>query len=99
MNTLSCQCIKEYWESRYESLTLTGSHLGDLTLMEDDTTDKLHVIVHHVPSDLVSACHPVVLPYCVVAFNADELLCSTEVTVKLCCLNSDCMVLLETTCC
>ena len=98
MHTFACECIEEYWKSRHEGLTLSGSHLCDLTLMEHDTSDELYIVVYHVPCDLVSTGHPMVLPYGIVAFNRDKLLCRTEVAVELSRLYTDDIILLETTC-
>jgi len=97
MNSLACQCIEEYRESSHEGLTLTGSHLGDLTLMKDDTSDELHVIMDHVPGNLITAGHPMVLPDRIVALDGHEFLSRAEVTVKLCGLYLDDRILGETT--
>ena len=64
--------------------------------MQNDTTDKLNIIMDHIPCNLVSASHPMVLPYGIVTFDCDEFLCGAEVTVKLGSLNSDYFILLET---
>ena len=99
MNSLAGQCIEEYRESSHEGLTLTGSHLGDLTLMQHDTSDELNVIVDHVPGHLVTACDPVVLPYGIVTVNRDELLGCAEVAVELCSLYPDLRVFCESARC
>jgi Cu/Zn superoxide dismutase len=36
----------------HEGLPLTGGHLGDLALVEDDGTDQLNIVRHHVPGHL-----------------------------------------------
>ena len=99
MHSLACQRIEEHRESRHEGLTLSRRHLGDLSLMENDTADELHVIVDHVPCDLVSSGHPVVLPDGIVTLYPDKLLGGAEVAVKLCRLDHDLRIFLETACC
>ena len=93
MHSLACQGIEEHRESCHEGLTLTCRHLGDLSLMENDTTDELYIIMDHVPGHLVTAGKPMVLPYGIVTFYGHEFLCRAEVTVKLSRLHSDSLVL------
>ena len=99
MNTLSSKRIEEYRESGHKCLTLSCSHLGDLSLMENDTTDKLHIVVYHIPSHLVSTRNPMVLPEGIVTVDGHEFLCCAEVTVKVSCLYLYDWILLETACC
>ena len=61
VNALMRQRVEVHRKGCHKGLTLTRCHLGDLTLMQNDTTKQLYVIVDHVPLDLVTACHPVVL--------------------------------------
>ena len=99
MYSLSCQRIEEYRKCRNESLTLSCSHLGDLTLMKNNTTDELNVIVNHIPCDLISAGNPVVLPEGIVAIDSHKVLACTQVAVELCRLDLDYRILLESACC
>ena len=45
----------------HKRLTFTGGHFGNLTLGKHDPTEKLHVVVHHFPFQVVTAGHPVVV--------------------------------------
>ena len=99
MHTLAGQGVEKDREGRHEGLSFSGCHLGDLTLMKDYTTDKLDIIMHHIPGDLVSACHPVVLPQSIIAVNGHELLGCTEIAVKISSLHLDYRILLETAGC
>ena len=85
--TLACERIQEYRERSNESLALTCSHLGNLALMQDDTADDLHIIVHHIPGDLISAGDPVVLPQCLVTLDLYEIPGRAEITVEIICSN------------
>ena len=38
----------------YKGLTLTGSHLGNLTLMENNTTEELYIVVNHFPLHIIT---------------------------------------------
>ena len=97
--SLASQCIEEHRKCRHEGLTLTGSHLGNLTLVKHDTTDKLHIVVDHIPGHFVTAGHPVVLPYSIISLDAHEILCCAEVAVEISSLYPDDLILLETACC
>ena len=83
VHTLACKRIQEHWECRNESLTLTGSHLGNLALMQNDTADDLHIVVHHIPSDLISAGNPMVLPQCLASLDLYEIPGRAEITVEI----------------
>ena len=71
--TITCQCVEEDRGSTYESLTLTGSHLGNLTLMENNTTEELYVVVDHFPLHIVAAGSPVVVIDSLVTVDGHEV--------------------------
>ena len=71
MHAFSGKGVEEHRKRSHKGLTLTGSHLGDHAALllvgfdaaiEDDTADKLHVIMHHIPGNLVAAGLPMVVP-------------------------------------
>ena len=104
VDSLACQGVQEHRESRHEGLSLTGGHLGDAAHLilvglnpsvQDDTSDQLDVVMDHVPGDLVSSCHPVVLINRLVALDRDEVVVDTEILVELGSLNHYGLVLLE----
>ena len=70
----------------HERLTFTGGHLCNFTLREHYATEKLHVIVHHFPFQVVAAGHPVVVIDGVYAVfvEFDEILRDGEFTVVVC---------------
>ena len=71
VHAVSCQGVEKHRQRCHKCLSLTGCHLGDFALMKHDAADKLYVVVDHVPSHLVSTCHPVVVVdgFAVVDFN------------------------------
>ncbi len=71
--TVAGERIEEYWQSSHESLTLTSSHLGNLTLMEGDTTENLHIVVYHIPLHLVTSGRPLVVVNGLVAIDGDKV--------------------------
>ncbi len=85
MHALVGQRIEENGQRGNKRLPLTRSHLGDLTLMEYNTADELHVIVHHIPCNLVAAGSPVVVIDGLVAVYLHEVEArvSSEVLVLL----------------
>ena len=73
VNTLAGKRIQEHGEGRDEGLTLTCGHLGYLSLMQGDTADQLHVVVHHIPLEVVTSGHPVVPPDRFVPLDGKEV--------------------------
>ena len=98
VDSLAGEGVEEDRERSDEGLALAGGHLGDLALMQDGTADELHVIMDHVPGDLIAAGDPVVLVYGGVAFDMYEVVIDTEVTVELGGGHLDELVLRETAC-
>ena len=95
MHTLARQGVKEHRKCRHKSLALTGSHLGDLSLMKHNTTDQLNIIVNHVPSHLVAAGDPMVLVDSLVSLDVDKIMIDAERPVEIVGRNLDGRVLLE----
>ncbi len=58
MHAFAGQCVEVNGQRSHEGLTFTGGHLGDLTVVQDDTAYQLHVVVHHVPSNHIATCGP-----------------------------------------
>ena len=84
MHTVAGKSIEEHRQCCNECLTLTGSHFGDFTFVEHDTSYQLHVVVHHVPCHFVATCHPVVEIYSFIAVDFKEILAlSGKVAVEL----------------
>ena len=85
VHTVAGQGIEEHGQGTHKGLTLTCGHLGDLTLMEGDTTEELHVVVDHVPFDLVATGCPLIVIDGLVAIDGDEVVSriSSELTVEI----------------
>ena len=98
MHAFSGKSIQKDRKRSHESLSLSGCHFRNLSLMEHDTSDKLHVIMHHIPGNLIASGHPVVIPKGIVPVNAHKILGRAEVTVKLRSLYPYHRILLETPC-
>ncbi len=73
VHTVAGQGIEEHGQGTHKGLTLTCGHLGDLTLMEGDTTEELHVVVDHVPFDFVATGCPFIVIDGLVAVDGDEV--------------------------
>ena len=95
---VTCQCIEEHRACSHQCLTLTRRHLGNLTLMQHRTTEELHVIMHHLPLQVIAACSPVVVVYSLVTVYRDEVLLRIrcQFTVKVSSSNHRLLVLSET---
>ena len=73
VNTIAGKGIEEHRESSHECLTFTGSHLGNLALMEHNAADELHIIVHHIPNHLIATCHPAIFIDSFIAVDSDKI--------------------------
>ena len=84
--TVTREGIQEYRQGSHERLTLTSGHLGDFSLMQYDTTEQLHVVVDHLPFQVVTACSPVVMIDGLVTVDGDEVLLrvTSQLTVEVC---------------
>ena len=95
VDSLARKGIEENRECCHKGLSFTGCHLGDLSLMENDTADELDIVVNHVPGDFVAAGHPMVLPDGLVVLDMDEILGYAEVAVEIGGCHRDRFILLE----
>ena len=62
VNSLMRQGVQVHRQRGYKGLTFTRCHLRYLTLVQYHTAEELYVVMDHIPCDLVSASHPVVVP-------------------------------------
>ena len=81
MHPLARQSVKIDRQSGHKGLTLTSGHLSYLALVEDCAADELHVVVDHIPRNLVAAGHPVVVVVGLVALDIHAVESGTEVAV------------------
>ena len=66
VNTIASQGIQKDRCCTYKGLTLTGSHLGNLTLLENN-------VVNHFPLHIITAGCPVVVIDSLVAIDGNEV--------------------------
>ena len=66
----------------HQSFTFTGRHLGYLTLMQHYAAYDLHVVMHHIPTYGIAACHPAGVVTHNVTVDVDILAFSRKVTVE-----------------
>ena len=74
MYTIAREGVEEHRQSGDERLTLTSSHLGNLSLVKYDTTEELYVVVNHLPFEVIASGSPVVVIDCLVAVDGDKVL-------------------------
>ena len=82
VHTVAGQSIQEDGKRGHKGLTLTSGHLGYLALVKHGTAEELHVVVHHVPLQVVAAGHPVVLVDGLVALYAHKVFRGGQLTVE-----------------
>ena len=100
MHTVAGQAIEEDGQGGHQGFTFTSRHLGNLTLMQDDTTDELYVIVYHIPLHVVTTGNPVIGVYGLVAVDGDKVLTlGSQVAVELSGGYGDGFVLGKASCC
>ena len=95
VDALAGQGVEVDRQGGHEGLTLTGGHLGNLAAVQHGAADDLHVVVHHVPGDFVSAGHPVVLVDGLVALDGDGGVRGRQVAVVVGGRHGDGLVLCE----
>ena len=101
VNTITRQCIQEYRQRSHEGLTFTRCHLGNLTLMQNNTTKQLYVVVYHFPFQVVATCRPMVVVDGLVAIDGDKVLAGvcSQLAVEIGSGNNRFLVLSETSGC
>ena len=82
MHTLAGERIEKHRQGSHEGLALSGGHLRNLSLMQYDTADELHIIVYHLPDSLIASGNPMVLPEGLVTLDGHEIVGHAEMTVK-----------------
>lgn len=98
VHALLGQRVEEYGERRYECLSFTRRHLGDLALVEHHAAEQLYVVMDHVPFQVVAARHPVVGIDGLVALDTDEVLLGGQIPVEIVGRDDHLVVLCEAAC-
>ena len=83
MHALVRKRVKEHRQSSHKGLTLTGSHLGNLTLMEHHATYQLYIVMNHVPCDFITASHPVVVVNGLIAIYLHKIKTGSQIAVEI----------------
>ena len=101
VNAVACKGVEEHRQGCHKGLALTCCHLSNLALMQGDTSKDLHVIVDHLPFQVVSACCPMVAIYGLVAVNIDKVVLGVgcQLTVEVGGCNHGLLVLGKAACC
>ncbi len=99
VNAVAGEGVEEHGKRCHKRLSLAGCHFGYFALVEHNSAEQLHVVMHHVPRNLISAGNPMVLVYCLVAVDAHEVVCGGKLAVKVCGGYGYFLVLCEAACC
>ena len=73
--------VEEHWQSSHKRFTFTSCHFRNFSLMQNRTSNKLHIVVNHIPRNRVSASNPRVAPNRLVAFDCDVRANRSQITV------------------
>ena len=82
MDALAGQCVQEDGQRGHQRLALARRHLGDLALVQHHAAEELHVVVDHVPLQVVAAGQPVSSVDGLVALDGHEILLGGQVAVE-----------------
>ena len=83
VHALARKGVQEHRQGRHEGLAFARGHLRDLALVQGDAADQLHVVMDHIPGDLVAARHPVVAVHGLVTLDVHEVVVHRQVAVEL----------------
>ncbi len=92
------QCVQEHRKRCHKCLTFTGCHLSDLALVQNNTTDKLHIVVHHIPCYCITTCRPCIMINGLIVYYFNKIFFGGKVTVKLHGSYLNGLILLKTPC-
>ena len=82
MHALSGQGVQENRKRSDKGFSFAGRHFRYFPLMQGDSADELHVIMHHVPHYGIPACRPRIFPHGLVPLDMHEILLGTEFPVE-----------------
>ena len=85
VNTFSGKCIKIDRECGDKGFSFTCSHFSNRSLMENDPTNKLAIVVNHVPSDHIPARHPGAIKSRFIANDLHTGFQGSKIAVHICC--------------
>ena len=95
VHTEPCQSVQEHRKGRNQGLSFTSCHLGDLALVQNDTSDQLHIVMNHIPGNHIAASHPAVVPDCGIILYLDIIEPCGKILVKISGLDPYGLILLE----
>ncbi len=73
VNTVACEGVEEYRQCGNKSLTLTGCHLGNLSLMKHAASEELHIVVNHFPLQVIASGCPVIVVESLVSVDCHKV--------------------------
>src|SRR5450759_5022441 len=98
MYTPAGQCIKKDGQCSYYRFPFASSHFSYFPFVESHSTNKLNIIMNHVPGNFIASGNPLVAPYCSVTIYSYALSGSSKISVILSCRYFKHAVLLESFC-
>ncbi|OAV72462.1 hypothetical protein Barb7_03100 [Bacteroidales bacterium Barb7] len=96
MHPVSRQRIEENGQRGDQRLAFPRRHFGDLSLMQNNAAEQLHIVMHHVPRYLISAGRPPVAVNSLVAVDAHKVMLGCQIPVEIVRRDHRLLILLET---
>ncbi len=83
MHAVACERVEEHGQRGGECLSLAREHLGYLSLVQDDSSEQLHVKVHHVPLHVIAPGHPMVVVDGLVTIDVHKVVAGGQFAVEI----------------
>ena len=77
------ECVQEHGEGSHQGFAFARRHLGDLAFVEHHAAEELHIVMDHIPADVVAAGEPVRRIDRLVALDFDEVLGGGQLPVEI----------------
>ncbi len=81
VNPPSCKGIQKHGKRRYQGFPFSRGHFRDFPLVEDHPSDQLNIVMNHVPNDLISSRHPLIVPNGFITVDNNAVSRSSQITV------------------
>ncbi len=87
MNTFTSKCIKIQRQGCNKSFTLTCCHFSNLSLVQNSSTNKLDIIMYHIPLNHIASCHPSIIVISLITNNIHIIFYCRKVFIVITCCN------------
>ena len=83
MNAMTSKRIQISRQCRYQRFTFTCCHFSNFSLVQNNTSYQLNIIMNHVPGYFSSACNPFIFINDFITFNTNVFFSDSKSLIKL----------------